>query len=476
LLALFFMFFFINNVFAFVDNINKIIFTTDTQIIKILEVSKEINVQAQNISNIGEKMDVSGVKLSLVSSSLSGEFSASLTKWEKIVTPLTVNSNWTGRTFYYKNSIEGIDIITATLLVSGKSFIATQNITIGDSSSGGSIIPPIVDPPATTTATTTDSISTSTATTTIITKIVNHTVYVSTHSDSEDLSNYVKEESFQISAGRERISYIGTPVNFTAKNNKDDKNAYFTWSFGDITEGQGSEVSHTYKKAGEYIVVLNGIYNNEKSVSRINVKILEPEIVLNIKEKDLEIENNSENEINIGGWKIKNTQTNFIIPQDTIIGSKNKIILSLADIPSLSLDGGLIMIEDQSLNIIASTQTSSNYLALTEEDKTKIILKSLEEVEKILGIKVVDAEKIVLDYKAKTASLSLKPKIDNLGESNFSVVKSSNNDKSNNLEEIKQVATVEESINSTSSISFWKKVIGLPVNGIKAVVGVFYDF
>ncbi|MFA5934721.1 MAG: PKD domain-containing protein [Candidatus Paceibacterota bacterium] len=474
-LALFFMFFFINNVFAVVDNINKITFTTDPQIINTSEVSKEINVQAQNISNIGEKMDVSGAKLSLFSSSLSGEFSASLTKWEKITTPLTVNSNWTGRTFYYKNSTEGIDTITATLLVGGKSWIATQDITVGSSSGGGGITPPIIDPiTSTTTATTTDSTSTSTiATTTVVTKIINH---YSVHYISEELSDYVEEESLKLSAGRERIAYVGTPLIFTAKNNKTDKNVDFTWSFGDATESKGVETTHIYKYPGEYFVVLNGVYGSEKAVSRTSIKVLEPKISLSINSNNMEIENGGENEINIGGWKIKSSQSEFIIPNDTIIGSKNKIILSMGDIGFLPGLKDFIKIEDQSINMIAFIQKSSESLAVKEDDSSGIISKNISDLENILGIKIEEAEKIVLNYKKDIAVTHPKEQGLNVGlipKDHVSV--GSQIENGNVWEKEINVATVDEAVNSTTSIGFWKKLVRLPISSIRAISEVFYD-
>ncbi|MFA6797636.1 MAG: PKD domain-containing protein, partial [Candidatus Paceibacterota bacterium] len=333
------------------------------------------------------------------------------------------------------------------------------------------IIDPIL---STTTATTTDSTSTSTvATTTVITKIVNHH---STHYLSEDLSDYVEEESFKVSAGRERIAYVGTPINFTAKNNKDGKNLDFKWSFGDATENKGNEISHVYKYPGEYIVVLNAQYNGEKAVSRTSVKVLEPKIMLSINQNSLEITNNGDDEINIGDWKIKGSQSEFLIPRDTIISSKNKVILSLGDIGFVSESFSSIRIEDQSINTIAFSQDFIDSSIKKDNNDQSIVLKNNYELEKILGMKVKDAEKMVADQRLKLAKTTPKeqPASD---DTSFEKSISNNNQIENDQRADKKfmMATVNETLESTTSVGFWERVGKFPINSIKYIGSMFYD-
>ncbi len=47
-------------------------------------------------------------------------------------------------------------------------------------------------------------------------KTVVRTVYISTHSDPADLSDFSSDSSFITSAGRERVAYVGVPVEFAA--------------------------------------------------------------------------------------------------------------------------------------------------------------------------------------------------------------------------------------------------------------------
>ena len=307
----------------------------------------------------------------------------------------------------------------------------------------------------------------------VIIKIVNH---YSTHYISEDLSTYAEEEILKISAGRERIAYVGTPISFTAKHDLINKNPYFNWSFGDATENTGEEITHIYKHPGEYFVVLNGVNGNGKAVSRTSVKVLEPKMTLSIKSNNLEIKNNGEYEINIGGWKIKDSKSEFLIPKDTIIDSNNFIILSASDIGfSFGLDD-IVKIEDQSVDIIAFTKIFPGDVIAVINNSSSTVSQNISNLEGILGIKIGEAEKLVVNYKKgiirvdnnqilSTSSVFLKSVLD------------SNQKKDNeDVKKVQDVAVIDEVVNSTTTVGFWKNMINLPSSGIKSIIKVFYDF
>jgi len=541
LLALFFMFVFVNHVFADVNNISRIAFITEAQSIGQDVISGVITIQTQNSDGVEEKITESTNKLTLTINSTTGVFSSSKTTW-KSENIITMSKNTSNRSFYYKDVTAGSFIITAKLTSgeTGKSWTSTQDITIGSSSGGGDVgtstlLTKIVvtNPPTITiyqigeplnisgmivTGTygdnsnlvepiTVDNISgfdnstsvigqiltilykektatfsvdisstttTSTATTTEVIKIVNH--YISTHSDFEELSVYATEDPFKISAGRERIAYVGTPLSFVAKHNKLNKSPDFTWSFGDATQSLGDESVHTYKHSGEYFVVLNGIYGTEKAISRTSVKVFEPQIKLSLNLGNLELKNNAENEINIGGWKIKSVSSEFIIPKDTIVGSNNKIILLPKDIGFSFAPGDLVKIENQSMNVVAFVQIGPSDLLKLSSNSLDISYKNVSTLEDILGLKIEQAEKIVTDQKLKIAAvipkkpvLSIKPISDSYN-SVGSQLKDSKGDEADTM-----LATVDEAINSTTTLGFWSRLIMMPSNELKAITRVFYD-
>lgn len=82
---------------------------------------------------------------------------------------------------------------------------------------------------------------------------------ISVHSSVEDISDY-KDNSghLKVSAGRERLTYVGFPVEFRIESNINSSQTLdCNWSFGDGFSQVGRNVFHTYKNAGEYILVLN---------------------------------------------------------------------------------------------------------------------------------------------------------------------------------------------------------------------------
>jgi len=91
---------------AAVGAITGIAVTTSEQTVAPNTVSEKITVELQNASGEAEKIDESSNKLSLTSSSASGEFSSNTENW-KAVNELTVNKNTASRSFYYKNGAEG---------------------------------------------------------------------------------------------------------------------------------------------------------------------------------------------------------------------------------------------------------------------------------------------------------------------------------------------------------------------------------
>lgn len=461
------VFFVSKNAFAFVDNISKVVFITSPQVINTSEISQEITVQAWNNSeNRAEKMDISGGKLSLTSSSQYGEFSASATKWEKVVSPLTINSNWTGRTFYYKNSVEGTDIITATLTVGDKNWVATQNIV------AGLTVSTTTDNTSTSTqATSTAQTATSTNATT--TQVVINTIvkYVSVHSNPEDLSDYDSVSKFEISAGRERVGYVGIPIKFSAKNNSSKitncPSSKYVWTYGDGTKDAGENITHIYKIPGEYNVVLNGYCGSEIAVSRTKVKVLVPEVYLSlISSGDLEIVNFGKAEINIGEWNIVSSSTGFILPEDTIISASSSLILSKEISKILAVDNYLIKLLNPAKEIIFSIENviPKKLPELVSNNSEQIVINiSKEDVSNFTNA-------FLQNYKREAVLISLLPNRISTFLKESQIMKNSTSSAHTS-----EVATVFQSTESQETEGFWKKFFKLPARGIKAVARVFYD-
>ncbi|MBA4318433.1 MAG: hypothetical protein C0412_08535 [Flavobacterium sp.] len=318
------------------------------------------------------------------------------------------------------------------------------------------------------------------------TKIVTKTVYISTHSGEEDLSDYNEKTVFEITAGRERITTVGSPLEFDAKYilQKIQCVPIFKWSFGDGFEAIGKNVTHIYKYPGEYQIVLNGTCGDYKSVSRITVKVIFPNILISsLFNDDIEIINNGKTEINIGNWKITPTfkvgapteaseklygKKHFVFPIDTIISAGKKIILSKEDTGTNASTSRISLVNPsnrevsfvdiKSQNMATSSQVSVNQKTIFTGDSY---------------IPVLEAERLIKEYKEKLALN--EQRINKIKKAKEVDTINNTNDLPDN-EDVAQTASVLDSINSSPTKTFWSKLIDIPAKSIKSFAHVFYDF
>lgn len=303
---------------AATTNIERLVFTTEPQSISPDTVSTSIIVQAQNAGGTAESVDETNDVI-FTSSSPTGAF---LNSSGNPVTT-TMNKNTSSRTFFYKDSMVGAHTLSVSVKgrTSGATFSAGQLITIGTgsgetpnsseqatSTSGTSTV--------TTTSSTTESDSVDTVSTT----------HVSSHSGSEEVSNFVSIK-LGVDAGRDRIISINTPIHFLAKVEDSPSGVYSSvlssWSFGDGTLSTGREVDHIYKFPGEYNVVLNITVGNTHATDRVRVKVIEPSLTITKVVRGpggyVEIKNDSSDEINLQAFKVSSGDENFFFAPDTIL-------------------------------------------------------------------------------------------------------------------------------------------------------------
>jgi hypothetical protein len=312
----------------------------------------------------------------------------------------------------------------------------------------------------TTTATSTVIMATTTATsTTSSTQSSNHNSgSVSIHYIQESLSDYEDTlGAFEISAGRDRISYVGSPVAFEAKSkisaSLKHKKPNCLWSFGDGSSANTEKVAHIYKYPGEYNVVLNGTLDDLNSVSRTKVKVLTPVLFLKVwPDGAVEIFNKSASEINLYNWKLQAGNQTYVFPLDTII-SAGKSIVFPAEYLRFSAFGQEIVLVDASNQVIA--KAGSN-----------LIVTGLEP-----AISVTDFERFVLVYKRLTAHQSLS----STESSDKLTTNSINKEEKDTDVPLPMAATVANVIiNQTADVpasGFWHKVI----HPIKTIRDAFYQ-
>ncbi len=153
-----------------------------------------------------------------------------------------------------------------------------------------------------------------------------------TYSSTVPLSDVGEKMEFEISAGRGRLTTVGSSLVFRAVVTKiqavPEQGITYVWSFGDGTTGQGTNPSHAYRFPGEYEVVLNGSYSDQIAVSKTKVVVALANVSLARVSGGTQIANNSGVEINLEGWSLAEEKKSFIFPADTLIANSKKVIFA----------------------------------------------------------------------------------------------------------------------------------------------------
>jgi len=222
-----------------------------------------------------------------------------------------------------------------------------------------------------TTTETTDSNETTNTTT-------SSSINTSAHSSPAPLSDTENKIEFEISAGRDRLTTVGNNLAFRATptrlQNMSEQGISYHWSFGDGTTAQGNVVNHAYKFAGEYSVVVNANYSDKQAVSRMEVKVISPNLSLTRISDGTEIQNNSKTEINLEGWKLISARKTFVFPIDTLISAGKKTTFS-DSVTSMS---------DETIQLL--NPMDKEFGLITKMEKTDVdnsVLKIEQEIEQI---------------------------------------------------------------------------------------------
>ncbi len=149
----------------------------------------------------------------------------------------------------------------------------------------------------------------------------------SAHYGASSLSTEKIPMKISVDAGRDRLGSVGSPLEFVGETELPyTRYDNFVWSFGDGNVGYGRVLTHIYEYSGEYVVVLNFSTESGKAISRINVKIVNPEIeIVFASPERVELKNNSQVEASLYGKSIWSRGETFVFPKDTIIKSGQRI-------------------------------------------------------------------------------------------------------------------------------------------------------
>ena len=337
--------------------VSKIVFTTEPQTVKLGEISGTITIQLQdsagNSSKATETIDVE-----FLSASASGEFLSPSS--DNIVTK-TISTGSANKNFRYRDSTNGTFTMTvkATGRTSGDIWNANQVVTISDSVSTSTTTATTTEEATATSPPSSDQGSSSSGSS-------------SAHYSAAPLSSLKILPGFEVSAGRDRLGTVGSPLEFKVETNIEyTNNSIFVWNFGDGREGGGEIVSHTYMYPGEYVLMLNVAGPRGKAVSRINIKIVSPELAItNVSRERIEIANNSKSEVSLFGRALVTKDKVFAFPRDTIIKAGQKISFG-ADVTGLDASGQ----SSVSLLIVGTEIRPQEVIAKMEEQRLEQITR-----------------------------------------------------------------------------------------------------
>jgi len=159
----------------------------------------------------------------------------------------------------------------------------------------------------------------------------------SAHSSQVLANTSADEVELEVTSGRARLGLIDTAIEFRARVRKGasaTSSIDHAWSMGDGSVRHGAVIDHTYRFAGFYSVVLNSSSRASVAVSRVAVRIMEPQIsIIGLTDQYVEVENHGSSEINIGGWSFQTEAGRFIVGADTIIASKGSLKIAFSSVP-----------------------------------------------------------------------------------------------------------------------------------------------
>lgn len=206
----------------------------------------------------------------------------------------------------------------------------------------------------------------------------------STHYSYLPLSDFQAQQNLSVSAGRNRLSAVGNPLQFQAEANIPDDTVKYNWSFGDGTTQSGKLIKHIYEYSGTYAIVLNAVLPDSSAISRTTVTVVDPKLdVLEGNSQYIKIKNSASKEINLYGWEILSEGRSFAFPTDTIILADQSVYFP-ANVTSLSPLGRN---DVQILPVSESPMTIATHAVVPPSQDTAILQKKRAELyQELIGL------------------------------------------------------------------------------------------
>ena len=303
-------------------DVSQFIFTTNSQTIKLNEISEIISVQTQDANGVSADI-LQTACLELSANSGTGEFSSSNPHWSSVKI-LTMSKGSANRNFYYKDLAAGNYELSVkiSLRPEGKPACATwpkeewdikwnakQNIIVSSNFSSSS-------------SQESQSSSANSSSSSVSENIASGSVAY----------NY-KNEQISAIAGEHKTAVAGADIVLEGKATGFKKepleNARYLWTLGDGSYKEGKNIRHIYKYAGYYIAVLNVSSGDVSASDRINIKVVPNELrIIETKSEFIKLKNKSGIILDVSGWFLKAGGASFKFPDYSLVAANSELMIS----------------------------------------------------------------------------------------------------------------------------------------------------
>jgi hypothetical protein len=206
-------------------------------------------------------------------------------------------------------------------------------------------------------------------------------------------NNQTEVQNIKTEIAGKTLGFVGLPISLNATTfGTSGEKIYFGKYFWNFDDGDSKEISltdsqpftHTFYYPGDYVVSLDYYQNYYGSnlvpdaTSQINIKIIPTDIsISNVgDDKDffVELTNNTDYNADISGWVLSSAQKSFSFPKNTIIISKQKMMIS-PKVTNFSInDKNTLKLMDSGGNTIFNYTNPIVLVALATHKKTATTL------------------------------------------------------------------------------------------------------
>lgn len=146
------------------------------------------------------------------------------------------------------------------------------------------------------------------------------------------------------------------------------------WNFGDGSIGKGKVVQHTYRYTGDYVVsakaTRTGFLEEISDEVRIIVHVVEPAVVItSVNSKYVEVENRSEELVELSGFVFVSENSHFRIPENTFVLPKAHVCLP-SKTTNITTNGSLHLFTPD--GVLASTFGAVAPSPIIKKDNTTV--------------------------------------------------------------------------------------------------------